>query len=348
MKCKINYDLIIREGWYNYNPLRVIKEIHDFSANVSTNKVFKIVFVDNSFIMAKVSNFGSFENFKEDHNIINVMANNLERPYDLFLSSSLMKNENLYLYRYDDECVDVWMVFYRAVRIKNTLPRRLDLPQVTILGKEVAKFHKICDQMTPVLPKSSKTMKKDIHCLLRRLDQPDASLKFTGCLDLIRMHCHQFLENSMKLDYLTFAQIPVFIDWNIGNFSVRDNGTFFSRWDYDWFRMGARVLDFYFFSRVVSDIGDKTVFSYTVSQLNEERFLVFLKAYHKVFPLTRNEVLFMKEAYRFFILNYVISNGRFFFNASYASKLQSEACDMYLPQLDALFDANVILKALDL
>jgi len=348
MNNKIDYHAILKEGWYNYNPLRVIKNIEDYSANVSTNKVFKITFEDNSFIMAKVSNFGSFENFKEDHNIINVMANNLERPYDLFLSSSLMKNEKLYLYHYDDEHVELWMVFYRAVRIKKVLPKRLEVPQVKKLGREVAKFHKICEQMTPVLPKSSKTMQKDIHCLLRRLDQPDASMKFTGCLDLIRMHCHLFLDNSLKLDYQLFSQIPVFIDWNIGNFSVRDNGTFFSRWDYDWFRMGSRVLDFYFFSRVVSDIGDKTVFSYTVTQLNEERFLTFLKDYHKVFPLSKNEVLFMKEAYRFFILNYVISNGRFFFNKNYASKLQSEACEVYLPQLDKEFNAEVILKALNL
>lgn len=348
MNPKINYTEIIQEGWYNYNPLRTIKKIEDYSANVSTNKVFKVTFEDDKFLMAKVSSFGSFEYFKEDHNIINVMANNLERPYDLFLSSSLMKNKELYLYRYDNEFLDVWMVFYRAVRIKEKLPKRLTDEQVKTLGSEVAKFHKICDEMTPVLPRSSKTMHKDIYQLMRSLSKPKAKDMYYGCIDLIRSHCELFLENATKYDYLAFAEIPVFVDWNIGNFSVRENGTFFSRWDYDWFRMGSRVLDFYFFSRVVSDIGDRTDFSYTATQLNEERFLMFLKEYHKVFPLTRNEVFFMKEAYRFFILNYVISNGSFFFNDNYAVKLQKEACDLYLPELEKAFKVDVILQALKL
>ncbi len=348
MSCDINLLPIIEKGWYDYNPKRRIRKIEDLSVNVSTNKVFKVTFADKSFVFAKVSNFGKFENFKEDHQIINVLANNLERPYDHFLSSSLMKGDQLYLYRHEDEFIDVWMVFYRAVRVKNTFPKRLDDDQVRILGKELAKFHKICDEMTPVLPQSSKTLMKDVHFLLRRLDKPDSRVLFAGFHDLIKEHCHRFLENSEKLGYNDFSTIPVFVDWNIGNFSVRDNSTLFSRWDYDWFRMSSRVLDFYSFSRVCSDIGDKTDFSYTFSQLNEPRFLLFLKEYHSVFPLTRNEIYFMKEAYRFFILNYVISNGHFFFTESYASKLQQEAFEKHLPMLDEGFCAEEILEALGL
>ena len=80
----------------------------------------------------------------------------------------------------------------------------------------------------------------------------------------------------------------------------------------------------------------------------EERFLVFLQAYHKVFPLSRNEVLFIKDAYRFFILNYVIKDGSYFFSASYAEKLQQEALRDYLPSIDDRFDADVLLRALNL
>jgi hypothetical protein len=348
MSLTINLIPIIEKGWYNYNPKRQIRKIEDLSVNVSTNKVFKITFKDRTFVFAKVSNFGKYENFKEDHQIINVLANNLEHPYDRFLSSSLMKGDQLYLYRHEDEYVDVWMVFYRAVRVKNTLPKRLNDEQVRILGKEVAKFHKICDEMTPVLPQSSKTLIKDIHHLLRRLEKTDSMLRFMGHNDLIREHCHIFLKNAETLGYNDFTKIPVFVDWNIGNFSVRDNNTLFSRWDYDWFRMSSRVLDFYSFSRVCSDIGDKTDFSYTFSQLNEPRFLEFLKEYHKVFPLTRNEILFMREAYRFFILNYVISNGRFFFTDNYGQKLQREAYQLHLPNLDSGFNADMILDALNL
>lgn len=348
MEKKIDLIPIIEKGWYEYNPNRKIHTIEDVSANVSTNKVYRITLNDKTFVMAKVSSYGRYENFKEDHQIINVMDNNLEYPYDLFLSSSLMKKNELYLYRYEDEYIDVWMVFYRAARVRKVLPKRLDEESVKILGKELAKFHKICDEMTSVLPQSSKTLIKDIYQLLRRLDKPNSELKYMGQNELIRKHCHLFLENAEKYGFIDFPKIPVFVDWNIGNFSVRENGTFFSRWDYDWFRMSSRVLDFYSFSRVVSDIGDKTDFSYTVSQLNESRFIAFLQEYHKIFPLSRNEVYFMKEAYRFFILNYVISNGNFFFSKSYAQKLQKEAYEIYLPSVDSLFDAEVILKALNL
>ncbi len=344
----IDYEAIIKEGWYNYNPKREISSIQDMSANVSTNKVFRVNFKDYTFVMVKLSSFGRFENFKEDHNIINVMANNLEYPYDLFLSSSLMKNKELYLHRHEDATVDMWMVFYRVVRIKNKLPKRLNDDQIKIIGRELALFHKACDEMTPVLPSFSKTIKLDVYHLLRRLEKPTAKEKFQGYSELIKEHCNVFLENIEKYKYDSFNRIPVFVDWNIGNFSVRDDISFFSRWDYDWFRMGSRVLDFYFFSRVCSDIGDRTDFSYTVTQLNEERFILFLKEYHKIFPLTRNEVFFIKEAYRFFILNYVISNGTFFFNDAYAKKLQTEAYEKYLPEIDKSYNENLILEALNL
>ena len=142
--------------------------------------------------------------------------------------------------------------------------------------------------------------------------------------------------------------MPVFIDWNIGNFSVTDKLDLFSRWDYDWFRMSYRMLDFYFFSRVVSDIGDKTVFSYVIGPLMEDRFIIFLEEYHKVNPLTKNEILFLKESYRFFILNYVMKDGSYFFHEKYAKKLQAEAFDIYLPSIDRDFDASKILEALNL
>ncbi|MEQ9021730.1 MAG: hypothetical protein RLN82_03110, partial [Pseudomonadales bacterium] len=142
--------------------------------------------------------------------------------------------------------------------------------------------------------------------------------------------------------------IPVFVDWNIGNFSINKDYRFFSRWDYDWFRMSTRVMDFYFFSRVCSTIGDRTIFSYLVDPLMEDRFITFLKAYHKVYPLTAQEIKILKETYRFFILNYVIKDGRYFFHELYASRLQFEAHETYFPTLDKSFNEEKLLKALDL
>lgn len=106
-------------------------------------------------------------------------------------------------------------------------------------------------------------------------------------------------------------------------------------------------MDFYFFSRVVSDIGDRTVFSYVNTTLLEDRFMLFLKHYHAVYPLEVKDVLFIKEAYRFFILNYVVKYGRYFFHEIYANKLQQEALEDYLPSLEN-FDIDKILKELKL
>ena len=102
------------------------------------------------------------------------------------------------------------------------------------------------------------------------------------------------------------------IDWNLGNFSVDYHGDRFrlySRWDYDWFRMDPRTLDFYFLSRVSSRTGDRTVFTYGPHTFVEPRFQLFLNAYHRVYPLRPNEVVFLREVYRFFILNYVDPPG---------------------------------------
>lgn len=348
MNTHIDYPLIIRLGWQEYNPKREIVEIVDLSVNVSTNKVFRLTFVDGGSLMVKVSNFGKFENFKDDHTIINVLANNLEYPYESLLSSSLMKNDELYLYKYEDTMIEVWMVFYRPVRIAQRLPKRLNESQIRIFGSEMAKFHKMCDSLAPVLPRSSKNLQKDIMQLMRNLENPEHVEQFKGNVDLIRKQCDLFLQNIETLGFNSFTKIPVFVDWNSGNFSVREDGTLYSRWDYDWFRMSSRIMDFYMCSRVVSDIGDKTDFSYTATQLNEERFLMFLEEYHKIFPLTENEIRFIKEAYRFFILHYVISNGIYFFSDNYAQKLQREAVEIYFPELDSVFNPEKILKHLKL
>ena len=137
--------------------------------------------------------------------------------------------------------------------------------------------------------------------------------------------------------YHEWTKIPVLIDWNLGNFSVGFDGEgfkFFSRWDYDWFRIEPRMLDLYFCARVVRAEGDQETFSYTVDPLFEERFMKFLRTYHRILPLKKEELLFLKEAYRFFILNYVLRVGEHFFQPDICHRLQQEAIEDNLPQLE--------------
>lgn len=344
----IDFTTIVKYAWMAYDSSRAIKSISDISAKVSTNHVYKVVFTNGTFVIAKLSYFGRYEHFVEDHTIINVLANNLPDPFENFLARSLIQGNQLFVHRFKNNLIDAWVVFYKPVKINKKLPRRLDEDQIVTLGGQFAKFHSACAQVKNTLPPASKTLNSDLEHLLEILSSDFGQYEHRSNGEIIKRQCELFFENSSRLNTKSFERIPVFVDWNIGNFSVTRSGKLFSRWDYDWFRMASRVLDFYFLSRIVSDIGDRTVFSYNVGPMMEDRFILFLKAYHKVNPLSPDEIRFMKEVYRFFILNYVIKDGRYFFHEIYATKLQKEAYETYFPALDKEFNADKLIRALDL
>jgi len=55
-----------------------------------------------------------------------------------------------------------------------------------------------------------------------------------------------------------------------------------------------------------------------------------------VSPLTEGEVMFLGEAYRFFLLNYVVREGRNFFRYEFWQHLLHDAVDVQLPALERL------------
>ena len=346
MTHTLDYFQIIRQAWAEFDDRHEIKGIYDVSAHVSTNHVYKISFYERQPVFAKLSDYGRFEDFKEDHIIINNLANNLESPYENFLATSLVKRNELFIYRYYERNKCAWVVFYNPIKIKEKMPRRLEEKHIRKLGRELARFHRACSNVSNQLPIASKSVVTDMRNLLKQLDSGKFCAK-PEHIDLIKEQCDLFLNYAEKVNYSTDIEtIPVFVDWNIGNFSVRPDGKLYSRWDYDWFRESSRVMDFYFFSRVVSDVGDRTVFSYLIDTLTEDRFLIFLKEYHKIYPLTETEVRLIKEVYRFFILNYVVKDGTHFFLPSFARKLQREAYDIYFPAIETNYDVDKLLKAL--
>ena len=346
---QLDYAEIIKLAWREFDGERhEIKGVYDVSAMVSTNHVYKVSFYEREPVFAKLSEYGNFQDFREDHIIINNLANNLEYPYQMFLAQSLVKRNELFIYLYHNANGSAWVVFYNPILIREKLPRRLEEKHIKKLGRELARFHKACTNVSNQLPHSSKNVIIDIQHLKRSIYKNEIKM-CDDHKDTILRHADYFLENADKANYMTEIEtIPVFVDWNIGNFSVTGDGKFYSRWDYDWFRMSSRVMDFYFFSRVVSDVGDRTVFSYRVDTLMEDRFMLFLKEYHKVFPLTENEVRLIKEIYRFFILNYVVKDGPYFFRKYYSNKLIKEAYDTYFPAMDANYRVEKILKTLKL
>lgn len=211
-----------------------------------------------------------------------------------------------------------------TVKILNKLPRKLDENQIIRLGMETARFHEACLTIKNSLPGSSKTMMVDIEGLEAILETDEGRFQYRMHLDFIKEQCAIFKQNYRELEANTLEDIPVFVDWNIGNFSVTDDLQLFSRWDYDWFRVSSRIMDFYFFSRVVSEAGDQTIFSYNIDVLMQDRFLMYLKAYHQRNPLSEREILFLKECYRFFLLNYVVKYGTYFFHEIFATRLQKK------------------------
>ena len=101
----------------------------------------------------------------------------------------------------------------------------------------------------------------------------------------------------------------------------------------------ARVVDlsaedFYFLSRVSSRTGDRTRFTYGAHTLTEPSFLALLRAYQQVFPMSADEVRFLPEVYRFFILNYVVREGARFFRPDLCTAFRRDAVRTYLPAFD--------------
>ena len=345
---QLNFNEIVLEAWENYDHSRKVVSINDISAKVSTNHVYKLKLENETVVIGKVSYFGTYKHFLEDHALVNALAINLPNPYDQFISRSLTKGNELYTFRFKQEFVEAWVVFYNPIKTRQLLPKILDKDQIRNLGAQAAKFHLACLNIKNVLPGWSKTLDHDLDHLLEICGTEMGSYEHRGNIKTIKDQINKFKEGYKNLNAETWEAIPIFVDWNIGNFSVDKKGRFYSRWDYDWFRMSTKMLDFYFFSRVCSTIGDKREFSYLIDPLLEDRFIIFLKAYHEVYPLTRNEILYLKEAYRFFILNYVVKDGRYFFHELYSTKLQKEAFEIYFPEIDSKFNATKILRELDL
>lgn len=343
---KLNFKQIIKHAWTEFDGRHKIRGIYDVSAYVSTNQVYKISFYDRQPVFAKLSDYGRFEDFREDHIIINNLANNLEAPYQNFLAQSLVKKNELFIYLFHQEDSSAWVVFYNPILIKNKLPRRLSEKNIRKLGRELARFHKACTNVSNQLPNASKTVITDVLSLIHSVKRNEIKM-CENHKTMVLKHSDVFLNNAYKVNYTEeFETIPVFIDWNIGNFSISGDGKFYSRWDYDWFRMSSRVMDFYFISRVVSDVGDRTVFSYNIETLMEDRFIMFLKEYHRIFPLSEAEIRAIEEAYRFFLLNYVVKDGPYFFRQHYSNKLIKEAYDVHFPSIDSKFNIEKLLREL--
>jgi Ser/Thr protein kinase RdoA (MazF antagonist) len=317
---------------------------------VSTNHVYRLSLAGGHHLVAKVSSYGSYWLFKEDHDRLHRCRQQLhDTRYANLLADTVTKDGRVFVHRDGD----LWAALYDEVPTRRSLPRIVSGEDVQNLAEEMARFHQACREVARLVPPTSTSIKSDAIHLLDLLSDPATAGRFPYDRDeraTIQVHAERFLEQLDVLGYDDWVKIPVLIDWNLGNFSVdlQHDGSFtlFSRWDYDWFRMEPRLLDFYFLSRVSSRTGDRTHFSYASHTLTEPQFVRFLRAYHAVYPLTEADVRFLPEVYRFFILNYVVLEGARFFRSDFAGRFRRDAARLYLPELDRL-DISPLLAILD-
>lgn len=328
---------VVREAWRDYaaasGDRRTVTATHEVSAHVSTNRVFQVRFSDNTTVVAKVSSYGSYFLFAEDHDRLARCTSLLRHGrWAGFLADVLVVDKRPYTW-YDGRC---WCAFYTEVQRAESLPRILSSSDVAALAREIARFHHACSDIAPALPPVSNSVKGDAIHLLDQLTNPFAPRNFDlppEDIGVLARFTHELLLRLEAVHYDEWAKIPILVDWNLGNFSVtREDGDvrLFSRWDYDWFRVESRLLDFYFLSRVSSSTGDRTSFTYSPHTLTEPRFVEFVRAYHEVNPLSRRDIEFLPYAYRIFILNYVIREGARFFRDDLCAQFRRDAAHGYL------------------
>ncbi len=329
----------VHEAWLAWGDRRQIEACLDISATVSTNRVYRLRLSDGHELICKTTLYGSYVHFRQDHRIILQWIRQLQHSRYRDFLAPICKNPStgdVFTHRSGP----TWVVFYEKTDFYDFLPKILTEGQVAALGTEMGHFHRASSNVSSQLDSSWKSLGSDVATLYDLAG--DVSWRAEHDLDehaeeAIKRHCDQFLTNAEKLGYHKFKKIPVLVDWNIGNFSVgfeAEGFKFYSRWDYDWFRVEPRMLDFYFCARVVRAEGDQDHFTYSSAPFFEERFFRFLHAYHQVFPLEDEELLFIKEAYRVFLLNYVLRIGQYFFRTEICRRLQREVVDIYLPQLE--------------
>jgi hypothetical protein len=355
----------MRSMWAALQDERTVESVVEVSAMVSTNRVYRLRLSDDSHLFVKASTFGSYFLFREDHDRIRRLALALGEPsnpsrFATFLARPIERDGRV-VTTYDGT---VWAVAYEEVERRAQLPKILETQHIDQLAYEIAHFHLDCAKaalgdrgaqgagLAPI-PPASTSIKTDIIRLLDlgrdrlaartlRLDRDQ--------LDTVRRHAHRFLVALDDLGYDDMARIPVLVDWNLGNFSINVTGPntgdfeLFTRWDYDWFRTEPPWLDFYFLSRVSSQTGDRTQFTYGMHTLQEPRFQRFLAAYQEVNPMTDRDIAFLRETYRFFILHYVIASGDLFFQSDIASKLRNDAISIELPMVETADLSRLIAR----
>ena len=169
----------LHDAWADFGDPRSIVGIDDTSPNVSTNTVFRLHLSDRSCVFAKVSNYGSYFLFAEDHDRLFRCTQLLQGTrFEDFLVPVLAKDNQPIVSRpytwYDG---NLWVAFYGEASKRDMLPPQLNREQSRCLAQEIAQFHLVCDSISTEIPATSNSIKSDAIHLLDLLSSPFAPRK---------------------------------------------------------------------------------------------------------------------------------------------------------------------------
>ena len=201
-----------------------IVEVTELSPMVSTNHVYRLSLAGGHHLVAKVSSYGSYWLFKEDHDRLHRCRQQLQDTrYANLLADTVTKDGRVFVHRDGD----LWAALYDEVPTRRSLPRIVSGEDVQNLAEEMARFHQACREVARMVPPTSTSIKSDAIHLLDLLSDPATAGRFPYDRDeraTIQAHAERFLEQLDVLGYDDWVKIPVLIDWNLGNFSVDYHG----------------------------------------------------------------------------------------------------------------------------
>ncbi len=207
-------------AWAEYGDRRAIVGADEVSANVSTNRVYRLHLDDGSTVVSKVSSYGSYFLFVEDHEQLNRCARQLDATRFSGMLADIWSRDGRIFTWYDQQ---MWAVFYDDVPRRDSLPRVLDADQIANLATEIAEFHLACTDDRALSSECLEDDQERRDPSARSAREPVRPRNFDlppEAIAVLWKHTHRFLERLVEVGYDEWPKIPILIDWNLGNFSV--------------------------------------------------------------------------------------------------------------------------------
>lgn len=295
--------------------LTSIVEIKNISTTHTNNEVYEVTTAAGEHYIAKIYKTRAVASLEQDNRFIKQWGSFAKSSNGRnILSQPIFSQESVSVFALD-EVRNV--IFYEKLSHGHLLGILQTEEQIRYFAKAVALFHRqglTHTKEISILP-SSGYLSSRIKILENALRNVD-TLNITGFspqdVSFLQIQLELLSVSADKLNYKHFPMVPIAVDFNPGNFLIdtHDGGwEVSSRWDYDIVKYASVVFDFYTLSRVVTKTCLEITKDFSPQSLIHNNFKIFLGEYVKYYPLTREELLFIFEAYRYFLLEYVVIFG---------------------------------------